>query len=33
MHHVKVKSIAVGLSILLIIAVVVFALIVTSPPV
>ena len=31
MHHVIVKSIVVGLSILLVIAVVVFALIVTPP--
>jgi hypothetical protein len=31
MHHVIVKSVVVGLSILLIIAVVVFALIVTPP--
>jgi hypothetical protein len=31
MHHLIVKSVAVGLSILLIIAVVVFALVVTPP--
>jgi hypothetical protein len=33
MHHLIVKSVVVGLSILLIIAMVVFALIVTAPPV
>ena len=33
MHHVIVKGVVVGLSILLIIAVVVFALVVTAPPV
>ena len=33
MHHVIVKSVVVGLSILLIVAVLVFALFVTPPPV
>ena len=33
MHHVIVKGVVVGLSILLIIAVVIFALVVTAPPV
>ena len=33
MHHVIVKGVVVGLSILLIIAVVIFALLVTAPPV
>ena len=33
MHHLIVKSVVVGLTILLIVAVVVFALVVTVPPV
>ncbi len=33
MHHVIVSSVVIGLSIMLIVAVVVFALIVTGPPI